>query len=230
MRVLLVDDEQSLRVTLAANLEIEGFEVVEAENAQRALDALDREKFDVVLTDVRMPGMSGIELFQVIKRKHPGLPVILSTAFALEESIRAALRDGVFTVLPKPPSVGDVVATLTRAAQRPLVLVVADLSDSTVKALAALGLRARGAYSRDEALTIVESGEVDVCVIDIAIVGVELMNRARAIAPNVAFVAVLASDLAGLSQRGPGAFAHLRRPFAVEDLAEVVAQARRVRA
>ena len=62
--ILVVDDEESLRITLAANLELSGFEVVEAANGTQALEILENRAFDVVLSDIRMPGMNGVELFQ----------------------------------------------------------------------------------------------------------------------------------------------------------------------
>src|SRR5262245_42654444 len=95
-RVLLVDDEPGLLVTTAANLELEGLEVVTALNAAEALAALARERFDVVISDIRMPGMSGIDLYHEVQRRHPGLPMLLNTGFFDERQVAAALGEGVF--------------------------------------------------------------------------------------------------------------------------------------
>ena len=65
-KILLVDDERALRVTLAANLELDGMEVVEAESGERALELLRSAPFDLMLSDIRMGGMSGAELFRQV--------------------------------------------------------------------------------------------------------------------------------------------------------------------
>src|SRR5271166_5091781 len=100
MRILLVDDEQSLLMTLAANLELDGLDVTTAESGQRALELFESEPFDLVLSDIRMPGMNGVDLFRRIRAQRPECPVVLMTAFALEGLVQEAIAEGVFTVLP----------------------------------------------------------------------------------------------------------------------------------
>jgi len=235
IRILLVDDEPGLRVTLAANLELEGFDVIEADCGAQALAQLESHAVDVVLTDIRMPGMNGVELFQIIKRTYPDLPVVLSTAFTVEALVRNVMRDGAFTVLPKPSDVGHVVATVTRAAQRPFVLIVDDpvsAGASTVAALQGLGLRTRAAPSGEAAIALIASGEVDVCVVELLTTpGVSAIEQMRKLAPEVSVVAVSAHAVPELIQRAAsaGAFACLRKPFDTRDLAQIVAEARGTR-
>jgi CheY-like chemotaxis protein len=124
MRILVVDDEPGLLMTLAANLELEGFEVVAAESGARALDLFEQGAFDLVLSDIRMPGMNGVDLFRTLRSKQHGVPVVLMTAFALEGLVQEAIREGAFTVLPKPFDLDHVVGALTRAAKSPVVLLV----------------------------------------------------------------------------------------------------------
>jgi CheY-like chemotaxis protein len=193
IRILLVDDEAGLRTTLAANLELDGFDVAEAESGERALELLEHGQFDVVLTDVRMPGMNGGDLFREIERRGLHIPVVLTTAFTLEEVVRGALRDGAFTVLPDRAHVADVVAALTRAARRPLALFVDDpaaSSDLLVTSLEAKGMRAGAAADRESALELASGGEVDVCVVDLAAFGVDIVEQMRAVAPDMPIVAL----------------------------------------
>ena len=93
MRVLIVDDERSLLLTLVANLELEGFEVVAASDGARALELVREQRFDLLLTDVRMPGMNGVDLFRQIRRVCPQMPVILMTAYAVETLIDEAIQE-----------------------------------------------------------------------------------------------------------------------------------------
>lgn len=237
MRVLLVDDEGSLLLTLAANLELEGFEVVGAESGERALEIAATQPFDLVLSDIRMPGMSGVELFQKIRALQPDLPVVLMTAFALEELVDQALSEGAFTVLPKPFSIEQVTATLLHAARRPLVLVVdgAEAAE-TARALSTAGVAARATNGEDEEEVIeaVRDGRIDVCVVPLvgqrdAVAG--LMRRLLVFEPTLTFLAVAGRNIPDIVQRMAAirAFACVRRPIDIAALARLVGRARAAR-
>jgi len=149
-RVLIVDDEPSVLLTLAANLELEGFEVATAESGEQALELVKKEEFDLVFSDIRMPGLSGIDLFRAIKKIRPEMPTILTTAFFYEAEIKEVVGEGVFAVLPKPAEIDDVVKLLHRARRRPWVLIVDDAQPhalSLAEALRASGVRARAVFS-----------------------------------------------------------------------------------
>jgi Response regulator containing CheY-like receiver, AAA-type ATPase, and DNA-binding domains len=79
-RILIVDDEASIRALLGQHLQQEGHEVTLAADGSAGLEALGKAEFDLVLTDVRMPGMSGLELLAEIVRTHPGVGVLMLTA------------------------------------------------------------------------------------------------------------------------------------------------------
>ena len=150
LRVLLVDDEPSMLLTLAANLELEGLEVETATSGAQALLLVRDKAFDLVLSDVRMPKMNGVELFREIHKLHPKLPFILMTAFAMESLIEQAIREGAFTVLPKPFDIDQVLKTLLHAAARPTALIVDGQRQeaiAAVEALGAIGLKARAAFA-----------------------------------------------------------------------------------
>jgi DNA-binding NtrC family response regulator len=91
--VLVVDDNEVLCRLACDILEMDGYRAVPACNAEEALEALERESFDVVVTDFRMPGMNGLELARVIQERNPGVPVIIMTAYGPIEAveIRACL-------------------------------------------------------------------------------------------------------------------------------------------
>ena len=102
LRVLVVDDERLARMTTRRQLEAAGFEAAMADTGHRALDLLDGERFDVLVTDMRMPGMDGIELLRRVRREHPQVAVILATAYATVETAVAAMREGAADYLSKP--------------------------------------------------------------------------------------------------------------------------------
>ncbi|MCD6706946.1 MAG: sigma-54 dependent transcriptional regulator [Thiobacillus sp.] len=116
MRILLVDDQKSLRRSLSLMLQGAGFETEEAQNGEEALFLLAGGAFDLVITDLRMDGMSGIDLLREIKQANPRLPVILITAYGSIDSAVDAMRLGAFDYLTKPFSEQDMLEKI-RASQ-----------------------------------------------------------------------------------------------------------------
>ena len=80
-KILIVDDEIEMRIALEATLKREGFETVTAENGQVGLDRLGKESFDLVLTDMRMPEMGGMDLLRSLKKHYPSVQVVMMTAY-----------------------------------------------------------------------------------------------------------------------------------------------------
>jgi two-component system response regulator AtoC len=101
-RVLVVDDERKMRRVLQILLEQMGLESVAAENAEAALEMIGAEKMDLVLTDLKMPGMDGIELLKHIRVLDPDLPVIVLTAHGTVQTAVEAMKQGAFDYVLKP--------------------------------------------------------------------------------------------------------------------------------
>jgi len=101
-RILLVEDDESLRKVYAYHLAREGYAVEEASEGLGALRLLERRSVDVVLTDVRMPGMDGRDLLKALRERHPDLPVVVLTAYGTIEDAVEAMRLGAADYLTKP--------------------------------------------------------------------------------------------------------------------------------
>ncbi|MDN0156667.1 two-component system response regulator GlrR [Klebsiella pneumoniae] len=101
-RLLLVDDDPGLLKLLGMRLVSEGYSVVTAESGPEALRVLGREKVDLVISDLRMDEMDGLQLFREIQKGHPGMPVIILTAHGSIPDAVAATQQGVFSFLTKP--------------------------------------------------------------------------------------------------------------------------------
>ncbi len=117
-RVLIVDDDESLRESLELVLAAEGFEVVTAADGPTALGRLETSSVDVVLCDVRMPGMDGIELLPQLVRRLPGTPVIMMSAYGTDELAVETLNRGAYDYLTKPFRPAEVVLTIRKARER----------------------------------------------------------------------------------------------------------------
>ncbi len=113
-RVLVVDDEQVIREILADFLSMEGFSVRTAEDGASALEELSRTHYDLILSDLKMPKMGGLELLTQAKEKNPEVVVIIMTGFGTVESAINAMKQGAFDYVLKPFKVEDVILTVRR--------------------------------------------------------------------------------------------------------------------
>jgi len=102
LNILVVDDEEAMRESTAAWLDSSGHEVALAESGPQALEMLDRLEYDLVLLDIKMPGMDGHELLRRIKEHHPWIMVVMITAYGSIESAVTAMKEGANDYLLKP--------------------------------------------------------------------------------------------------------------------------------
>ena len=113
--ILVVDDEQIQRAILAEVLRDEGYLVVEAADGEAALQRVNGGGIDLILTDVRMPGISGEELLVKVREERPHLPVLLITAHDTVEQAVAAMQAGAFSYIAKPINLDGLLAQVQRA-------------------------------------------------------------------------------------------------------------------
>jgi signal transduction histidine kinase len=116
--VLVVDDEESVATTIQAILQLDGHEVVAVTSGAEAMRILRQRQFDVVLTDLRLTDVDGIEVLREVQRTAPESAAIMLTGYASLESAIAALRSGAYDYLMKPSDVEELRATVNRAIER----------------------------------------------------------------------------------------------------------------
>jgi len=113
--VWIVDDDRSIRWVIEKALSREGIAYSSFASAQEALDALSGGAPEVLVSDIRMPGLSGLELLQTVRQRHPSVPVIVMTAYSDLDSAVAAFQGGAYEYLPKPFDVDQAVDLIRRA-------------------------------------------------------------------------------------------------------------------
>lgn len=118
--IWVVDDDRSIRWVLEKALARENLPCKAFAGAQEVLNELEHDSPQVLISDIRMPGMSGIELLRAVKRRHPALPVIVMTAYSDLESAVSAFQGGAFEYLPKPFDVDKAVELIRRAVDESL--------------------------------------------------------------------------------------------------------------
>jgi two-component system response regulator PilR (NtrC family) len=121
-RVLVVDDERSMQEFLEIFLRSEGYEVETAGDIQSALIQLENDDFDVVITDIQMPGGTGIELLHATHEFSPETVVIMITAYASTETAIAAMKEGAYDYITKPFKVDELRIVLEKAVEKKLLV------------------------------------------------------------------------------------------------------------
>lgn len=117
-RILVVDDDDLARMGVQRVLSREGYAVMEAASAEQALERLRQQRFDLVITDLQMPGMDGFELLQALKQRGSQLPVVMLTGHGSMETVLQALRHGVNDFLTKPYQPEELLAIVAREVAR----------------------------------------------------------------------------------------------------------------
>ena len=118
LKVLLVDDEEEFVETLADRLEMRDMEAGAVFNGEQALDAVKKEEPDVIVLDVKMPGIDGIEVLRRVKKAYPNVEVIILTGHGTDKDEEAARNLGAFDYIRKPADIDYLVPKIAKAFQR----------------------------------------------------------------------------------------------------------------
>jgi DNA-binding NtrC family response regulator len=198
LHLLLVDDELDFLEATSRALSRRGFAVKTAEDGVRALELIKEHNFDVIVLDVRMPGMDGAEVFHQVKQLKPTLPVLMLTGHGSIKQAFETSREGVFEYLTKPCDIDKLVKVARRAcaarasaptAQSIRVLLVDDDADFVTALSTALGRRGfqvEGRMCGSEAIALLAHSVFDVAVVDLVmpeIDGLEVLKRIKQVRP-----------------------------------------------
>src|SRR5919108_481048 len=108
-RILIVDDEASIRLTLSALLQRNGYDVTSAENGEEAVALLERQMFDLLLVDLKMPGMDGMQVVAAARQRQPDIAIIVLTGHGSLDTAIEGLHQGVFDYLLKTTEPAQVI-------------------------------------------------------------------------------------------------------------------------
>ena len=114
-RILIVDDEKNIRSGLAIAFQDEGYDTIEAEDGQKGWEAVNRHNVDLVITDLRMPVMSGYDLLKKISSAYPTLPVIVLTGHGTIETAVETMRDGAVDFFTKPVDIDKLMLVVKKS-------------------------------------------------------------------------------------------------------------------
>jgi len=223
-KILVVDDNREFCQNVNDILELKGYQVVTAYDGFKALGLVKQDGFELVLMDIKMPAMDGVETFKKVKEIAPDIPVIMVTAHAVEDLIREALREGAFGALKKPLDFDQVFELIERTCPNgALILVVDDdenLCANLKDVLSDNGYRVSAAHDGEQAIQTAWENNFDIMLIDMklpALNGLETYLSIRDFRPNVAVIIITGypmemSDLVGQALQ-QNAYTCLEKPI-----------------
>ncbi len=200
-KILVIDDNEEFCQNVADILEQEEYTVVTAYGGFEGLELVMHDRFGLVLMDVRMPVMDGVQTFKKVKEIVPDTPVIMVTAYAVEDLLREALREGAFGVLKKPVDFDKLITLIERATPDGDTILVVDADEVTCsnmeEVLSAKGYRVCVAYDGDIAVEKARENNFDIMLIDVklnAVNGLETYLSIRDFRPEA--VVIIITDYA----------------------------------
>lgn len=191
INILMVDDDRRLCETLKDILTEKGYGADFVESGTEALKALESSQYDVILLDMKMPVVNGLETFREIKKISPRTAVIIMTAFSLDDMIKDCLREGAFGILYKPLDIDKLVARIKEARDSLLIMVVDDdpLTRRTLKdILTKKGFLVSVAKDGEEAIKITKQMPHHIVIVDMKLPtlnGLETYLAIREVNPKV---------------------------------------------
>jgi two-component system response regulator HydG len=234
-RILVVDENEDFCHNVTDILGLRDYEVAITSNGFKALEMVERNGFDLVLMDIKMPGMDGVETFKKIKEIAPTTPVIMVTAYAVEDLIREALREGASGALKKPLDFDRLFNMIEAAiAEGALTLVVDDdenLCTSLKASLSEKGNRVCTVYDGNTAIEKAHENNFDIILIELRLPvlnGLETYLAIRDIRPKVVAIITNSSpqEMSGLAQQvlQENAYACLEKPIDMDKLTALLEQ------
>ena len=198
-QILVVDDEETIRTTMSDIITIKGYEVATAESGETAVQMCTENRYDVILMDVRMPGIDGVEAFRQIRVHQPDVRMIIMTAYSTQELEQVALDEGAIAFLPKPLDIQKVLEVIGEAVKKASILFVEEqgtLAAALAPMLEAKGYSVQSVTSPVNALELARQTAFTVVFIDLEMEtmgGLELYLALRKINPTS--VAVMLSKM-----------------------------------
>ncbi len=253
IRLLMVDDEEEFLASTAPALERRNIEVTTALSGIKALEILQKKSFDVLLLDVKMPDMDGIEVFQSVKREYPNLPVIILTGHGTISQAFQSVKEGVVDYIAKPCDIDDLVGKLQRAVEKhqiewktgetvqpgisetlPIQVLIVDdeveLLDSLQKVLQRRNMRVITTSKGDEVLSLLRENPIDVVVLDVKLPGldgIEILSLIKKEMPMLEVVLLTGHPQVETALQGmkKGAFEYVVKPPDSEELTDIIRRA-----
>jgi len=233
LSILIVDDDRRMARTVGDILKVKGYQAETAFSGSEALKKIKETHFDCVLTDVKMPGINGVELYQAIKEIRPYLPVVLMTAYSSDALIKKGLKEGALASLTKPLDI-NLLLSFFSSLRREQSIVIVDDDLNFSKTLAGI-LKERDfqvtQVSDPKNLTDKLKPEGEIVLLDMKlneVSGLEVLKEIRKLYPCLPVILVTGyreeMSQAIKTALEISAYACLCKPFQIDELIQLLGQ------
>ena len=235
LKILVVDDEKEFCLNVKDILEMENYEVSTACDGLKGLELIKQGGFALVLMDVKMPVMNGVETFKKMKEIVPDTPVIMVTAYAVEDLLREALQEGAFGILSKPLDFEKLFGLIENALHDGAMILIVDddedLCANIKNVLDNIGYRVRVAYNGNTAIEKARENDFDIIILDMKLPflnGLEVYLAIQEIRRNVVVIIITGypEEMGEMAQEAvqKGAYICLEKPIAMDGLLSMLEQ------
>lgn len=234
VNVLIVDNDVSMLETIGDVFQDRGYNVAMVEDGRRAIKLVSRRYFDVVLMDIRMPGINGLETYKEVKKIIPTAAVIMMTGDSKEELVKKTIEEGAYAVIYKPFNVKRVIKVVEEAVKKPVILIVDDRIEDreTLRdILDGKGYRTVLAKDGYEAVGFAQKGNFDVILLDIKMPGmdgVKTLERIKEFRPEAGIIMITAYSMEEFVEESlrKGAYTCLFKPIDVGKMLDAIQKVR----
>jgi len=230
--VLIVDDDTNFNKTLSSILKKMGYATTTAEDGMRAIELVKERPFDVILMDIKMPVMNGVEAYKIIKQIRPAAVVIFMTAFSVEDLVKEAIREGAYAVIKKPFDIDAVVNMIEMSRNGALLAAVDDdpnIGKTMKNVLEGKGYSITTCLTGEEAIALAKDRPRDIFFIDMKLPvlnGLETYLEIKKVNPKAVVVVMTAyrqeMDELVKQAMGKGAYSCLYKPFNMDDAIKII--------
>ena len=229
--ILIVDDNISLAKTMSLILKRKGYEATTAPDGLVAIKRIKERPFDLIFMDIKMPLMDGVQIYRKIKRIRPETIVVMMTAYAVENLVAQALKEGAYGIIYKPLDIEKMISLIEKSRKKKqgaLILIVDDDPGTctTLKnILLKKGYRISIAHDGEKAVTMTQEKTYDIILIDLklpTINGLEVYLKIKEIDPKLVAIMMTAyrKEMDELVEEAlnNSAYACLYKPFNIEEI------------
>ncbi|MBU1782282.1 response regulator [bacterium] len=231
-KILIVDDEKDLAGILGIILKQEGYQVTPVLDGYQALEEIKKTPYDLILMDIRLPGINGVETFIQIKEINPEVRVIMMTGFAMEDLIEEALAKGAYACIHKPFDPVKLIELIQKVlSQDKKVVLIANGDNKTRKevevSLSEKGYRIYFAQGKDEMLAKLKVNHYDCILLNLSLPGINglaILRKVKQVSPDAVVIIMTDYDLPEMVRKAKklSTYACIKKPINIDELIKLL--------
>lgn len=234
-KVLIVDDEKDLAYVLNDILELEGHKATSVLDGYKAIEEIRKTHYDLVLMDIRLPGINGVETFIQIKEIDPEVKVVMMTGFSVEDLIEKALKEGAYACIHKPFDLQKVIKLIQETIGEDKKVILIANGDSKTREDVNTALTEKGyctctAKNGDEAIAKLQDKCYKCILLNLQLPGINglsILKQAKKLCPDTVVIVMTEYDLPEMVREAKqlSAYAVIKKPIDIDALIRLLKEA-----